>query len=630
MKINSYKINGFGKLKNKEVNLTNGINIIYGENEAGKSTMLKFISSMFFGASKNKNGKDISDFDKFIPWETEEYSGKIKYTLDNNNSFEIYREFRKKNPIIYNDKKEDISKNFSVDKNKGIVFFTEQTDIDEDTFYNTAITEQEGIKLSKASQLSIVQRISNIVTTGDDKISYKKSIEKISKMQNEKVGTNKTIQRPINIVENRIQNLLNEKKSLEIYKEDVYNNSMEKEQLYLDEKIEENKRDFLKEIKNKLDNNRIKNAEINFNRNLEKEFDEKIEKLNKKIIEQDEKEIDRDNRINFKLYNIILSIFIALFIIIVLAVKGTFVKYLFILPVFAILGYIKYKEKKVNRQLVDGNKIKNEAKNKILNEIEVLKQNREIQKKEAEEKIEKLRKENERDNKEIINKYINVLDLEYLEENLEKSYDEIIRKIERKENKLNTIKFRIHSMEKDTDIINNKLDDLSRVEEELQEAELEKEELISLNNSFNIAKECMECAYSQVKSNISPRFTKNLCDIISKISNNRYNNITFNDIDGLNVEISNGQYFPVSRLSIGTIDQMYLSLRLSCLNEISKETMPIILDEAFAYFDNNRLTNMMKYISLNYTNEQIIIFTCSNREMEILDNLKINYNLIKL
>ena len=630
MKINYFKINGFGKLKNKEIELTDGINIIYGENEAGKSTMLKFISSMFYGASKNKNGKDISDFDKYKPWETEEFSGKLRYTLDNDKTYEVYREFKKKNPTIYNEKMEDISKQFVVDKNKGIDFFTEQTGIEEDTFYSTAITEQEGIKLSKSSQISIVQKISNIISTGDDNVSYKKSIDKINKMQNEQVGTSKTMQRPINIVENRIENLLSEKKSLEIYKDDIYNHSMEKEQLYLDEKIEETKKEFLKEIKNKLDNNRIKNAEINFNKNLEKNYDEKIENLNKKIIEQDEKEIDEDNRISFKIHYIALAFFIALFIIIVLLFQDTLIKYLFILPIFAILAYIKYKENKIKHQTADDKNKKNDTKNKILGEIEVLKQNREIQKKEAEEKIEKLKKENERDKKEIIDKYIKHLDLGYLEENLEKSYDEILRKIERKENKLNTIKFRIHSMEKDTDIINSKLDDLAKVEEELQEAELERDELISLNKSFNIAKECMESAYSQVKANISPRFTQNLCDIISKISNNRYNNITFNDTEGLNVEISNGKYLPVSRLSIGTIDQMYLSLRISCLNEISEESMPIILDEAFAYFDNERLKNMMKYISLNYTKDQILIFTCSNREKEILDNLNIKYNLIKL
>ena len=39
MKINNLKINGFGKLEDKEINLKNGINIIYGKNETGKSTL---------------------------------------------------------------------------------------------------------------------------------------------------------------------------------------------------------------------------------------------------------------------------------------------------------------------------------------------------------------------------------------------------------------------------------------------------------------------------------------------------------------------------------------------------------------------------------------------------------------
>ena len=41
--------------------LQNNINIIYGKNEQGKTTTLKFLEAMFYGASKNKNGKDISD-----------------------------------------------------------------------------------------------------------------------------------------------------------------------------------------------------------------------------------------------------------------------------------------------------------------------------------------------------------------------------------------------------------------------------------------------------------------------------------------------------------------------------------------------------------------------------------------
>ena len=91
MKINYLKINEFGKLKNKEIKLENNINLIYGKNEAGKTTLLKFISFMFYGVSKNKNGKEISDFDKYKPWKGEDFSGKIKYELDNEEEFELYR-----------------------------------------------------------------------------------------------------------------------------------------------------------------------------------------------------------------------------------------------------------------------------------------------------------------------------------------------------------------------------------------------------------------------------------------------------------------------------------------------------------------------------------------------------------
>ena len=63
MKINKVKINSYGKLKNKEINLEDNLNIIYGKNESGKSTLLKFILNIFYGASRNKKGKDISDFE---------------------------------------------------------------------------------------------------------------------------------------------------------------------------------------------------------------------------------------------------------------------------------------------------------------------------------------------------------------------------------------------------------------------------------------------------------------------------------------------------------------------------------------------------------------------------------------
>ncbi len=103
MKIQNIKINNFGKLSNKEINLSDGINVIYGENESGKSTLLKFIMGMFYGLSKNKNGRFIPDFQKYTPWNGGEFSGKITYKLDSDEKYEVFRDFKKKNPSIYNE-----------------------------------------------------------------------------------------------------------------------------------------------------------------------------------------------------------------------------------------------------------------------------------------------------------------------------------------------------------------------------------------------------------------------------------------------------------------------------------------------------------------------------------------------
>ena len=96
MKINKLQINSYGKIKNKEIDFNERINIIHGKNESGKSTILKFITNSLYGISKNKNGREYSDFEKYKPWQTEEFSGKIEYELDNNEKYEVFRDFRKK------------------------------------------------------------------------------------------------------------------------------------------------------------------------------------------------------------------------------------------------------------------------------------------------------------------------------------------------------------------------------------------------------------------------------------------------------------------------------------------------------------------------------------------------------
>ena len=191
MRIRRLKINAYGKLKDKEIELDDHINVIHGQNEAGKSTILNFIINILYGISKNKNGKAYSDFEKYKPWDTEEFSGKIEYILDNLETFEVFRNFKKKNPQIFNEKKEDISKQFNIDKSKGNEFFYEQTKMDETLFLSTIVVNQEQVKLEKSQQTILVQKIANLIGTGEDNVSYKRAIDRINRRQLEEIGTQK-------------------------------------------------------------------------------------------------------------------------------------------------------------------------------------------------------------------------------------------------------------------------------------------------------------------------------------------------------------------------------------------------------------------------------------------------------
>ena len=215
----------------------------------GKSTLLKFIYCILYGASKNKNGKEISDLEKYMPWNGSEYSGKINYELDNKNKYEVFREFGKKNPKIYNEKLEDISKNYNINKTKGIEFFYEQTKIDEDLFKSTVLVEQGESKLDKTKQHTLIQKITNLVSTGSDNISYKKAMEKLNKKLVEEVGTERTVGRPINIIEEKIENLEKQKINIENNKKEIEYLENEKNKLNDEIKKQENKINLIKKIK---------------------------------------------------------------------------------------------------------------------------------------------------------------------------------------------------------------------------------------------------------------------------------------------------------------------------------------------------------------------------------------------
>ena len=650
MKINKIKINSYGKLKNKEINLENNLNIIYGKNESGKSTLLKFILNIFYGASKNKKGKDISDFEKYKPWDSEEYSGKLTYELDNKNKYEIYREFNKKNPNIFNEKGEDILKEFNIDKNKGSEFFYEQTQINEEMFLSTSVAMQQEVKIGRDKQNILIQKISNLLETGEDNISYKKAVDKINKMQLDKIGTERSREKPINIIQKNIYNIEEKINELKKYENIQYEIEAEKNNLKNNLKNKEIKNGLLKEIKINNEKNNLENEKIKIKEKIVEENKNKIniiknnlEKINNKIIEEKKYEKNIDGKYEKNKLNKKLDLFLVLLIIINILwilfipklIDNKIIKYIFLLTVPTFLIFYIFSKNKLNKKikiLEENNKnnlekINNEKFN-LENEINIYKNNIEQLLNEINKiKLENNLKNNLEENK-LINKYEKNIEKNEINYLLKK--DNINYEINLLENEIANLKVEVNKLELKKENIEPELENLSSMEEELYSLNEQYNSLQKTNESIELVKRLLARAYDNMKNSVSPVFTKKLSENIKTITEGKYCKLNFNDEQGLIVELENGNYIPAERLSIGTIDQLYLSLRLAMLDEISNEKVPIILDEAFAYYDNERLKNILLYLAKEFDDRQIIIFTCTDREKNILNQENMNYNFIEI
>lgn len=648
MKIESTQINAFGNLENKQIDLSENINIIKGNNESGKSTFLKFIVDMFYGISKNKRGKEFSDYDRYKPWNSEEFSGKITYTLDNGKKYEVFRDFNKKNPKIYNETGEDISKGFTIDKTNGSKFFVEQTKIEEDTFLSTFVSCQTEVKLEKQEQNILVQKLANLAGTGEDNVSYKKALEKLNKRQIEEIGTLRTTGRPMNIVKEEQFSLQDEIGELEEYKEERY--TIEENKNNLEAKIQENEKklEILKQINKIYEDKKLEEQKLEINQNLIKSYEEKVEKIKeeKDGIETKYKEItniinekaEKEAKENKKSLNVkkigTVILFVISIIIGIIFIKNTLVSVIaFVIGTISLITLIELliNKKKDNEFPKEESEQQIKIKERLQlakNEMDKMQAQIEMLNKSKEEKFAEIEKQKQEINTNIQEK-MNKLKEEHKLENIEFNSD-ISYKIENMQEELNKNRLELHSLELDKNNIMPKLERLASMEEQLQELN-EKEAMLNKQNSaIELAKEVLEIAYTKMKENVTPKFTENLSKNIEKISNGKYKKVKINDEEGIIVEKQNGEYISAEKLSVGTIEQLYLSLRFGAIKELSEESMPIILDEAFAYYDEERLKNILTYISKEYENNQIIIFTCTNREVEVLDKENIKYNLVNL
>ena len=98
MKILSLHIEGFGKFHDLDISFKDGLNVVYGKNEAGKSTLHTFIRGMLFGIEKQRGRAARNDvYSKYEPWKgSGTYEGWIRLESEGQ-IYRIQRRFQKQN-----------------------------------------------------------------------------------------------------------------------------------------------------------------------------------------------------------------------------------------------------------------------------------------------------------------------------------------------------------------------------------------------------------------------------------------------------------------------------------------------------------------------------------------------------
>ena len=167
MIIKKLEIISFGKFSNRIIEFSDGLNIIFGNNESGKSTVISFIYAMFYGFGDNR-GKTLSLREKYTPWSGGVCEGKITVLTDKGTNICIYRK-------AGNAKKYDTLRVYDADTGEEYQINPEDIiGISQDTFFKTICIKQ----LSSAFEGNndeITQRLSNIASGGDEAVNYEKA-----------------------------------------------------------------------------------------------------------------------------------------------------------------------------------------------------------------------------------------------------------------------------------------------------------------------------------------------------------------------------------------------------------------------------------------------------------------------
>lgn len=633
MIIKDIQLINFGKFNHKAMPLEQGLNIIYGENEAGKTTLHTFIRGMLFGIEKQRgkaSGRDI--YTKYEPWENpSNYQGIMHIECDGIN-YRIERNFSRQ------------FKSFKViNEDQGVELTQEQIDtlfmgLDESCYYNTISISQLGSVTDKELELILKNYAANLGSTKSMEINIKDAFADLDAQKKKIASENKIGEEEI--IDKSLKNL-NEQMDISEREQHAIIASMEQKKEAL------NKLNVKKEELSILDKNRLEELAkhnerkdklyqdaMDYSADIEKET-ERLDKINdhKAQLEQQLLEKGIDNQETMELLSAKVlnkSNMPVSFIILALACLGAGIGF-----TIGNLNMLSMPEYWIKTAICAGaalvcivgaifkyiyNKNKKKRKLEALKDLKLI-----MDKLEAAKHEELYTSRQLNSKKEVLENTKALIKRQEEMPDEEKDYSNDIKELEGKERELNEAISKGRwalEQKKESDIQTEK--HIEELQERLERIKKAKVEITAIEE----AKNEIEDIAKEIRGSFGKKINERASYYMDKITNGKYSSLSIDE--HLNISVNSKKTLvSASKLSKGTVEQVYMALRLAAADIIFQDDKkPILLDDAFAMYDNKRMGNTLKFMSENM--EQVILFSCHTREKVMADKLGLKYNFIKL
>ncbi len=504
----------FGKFHNKKVTFSPGINVIYGSNEAGKTTIHSFIRGMILGIEKPRGRESKDDlYTKYLPWETPSMYGGTMQIRSDHADYQIERSFYKENKLLR-----------VVHMGTGRIeqYESWQTppqfgNLTKESYRNTVSMEQNKSTTDQELADHIKNYLANLTTSKSNEVDIAGALQELTDKK-KKLRNPRLLQ--------RLEQIHEELKELPI---------LEKQRDVLENQI----------------------ATIGA----------KQESL---LVKQHQKQVQTGEMTHNKSRNYLKksSIFAAIWFLLLLSsgfVKQEKIEHqILVYVLFAVVGIVLF-------CVLQWRERQNQSTNVEVN----LDSKESILTTEDEQKC--------------------MLQLERLNWELEK--------------------------------LDERISQLGILQEEQKELDRQLDSANENIAAVDLAIQTITRLAEEIHDGFGRQFNETISQLAEEITNRTYEKVYVDE--KLNVKVRSGNSFlSMNQLSAGTMDQLFLALRLAAANLLLDKNMPIILDDSLSLYDETRCRSTLELLAKG--NRQVLLFTCHKREKEILDQLDLKYKLIEL